>query len=143
LVAFLSHDDEWTEASLRIRRDYLLVRPELDFVTARALSRLEPGHQPPPGFRLELLEREHASTMETLLMWRRAFLKVGPFDSRYFSGEDLDWLARAKDLGLKAAVVPHLSVIKYVHDANISLHEPRINQSLLRLVHESIRRKQA
>ena len=143
LIAFLSHDDEWTEGSVRVRRDYLLSHRELDFVLARATSRLEQGHQPPPGFRLELLEREHAGAMETLMAWRRAFQKVGPFDSRYSASEDVDWLARARDLGLKAAVVPHLSLIKYVHDANISLHEPKTNQNLLRLVHESIRRKKA
>jgi glycosyltransferase involved in cell wall biosynthesis len=143
LIAFLSHDDEWTEGSVRVRRDYLLSHPELDFVSARAMSRLEQGHQPPLGFRLELLEREHAGAMETLMAWRRAFDKVGPFDSRYSTGEDMDWLARARDLGLKAAVVPHLSVIKYVHDANISLRDPKINENLLRLAHESIRRKKA
>jgi glycosyltransferase involved in cell wall biosynthesis len=141
LIAFLSHDDEWTEGSVRMRRDYLLSHPELDFVSARAMSRLEPGHQPPPGFRIELLEREHAGAMETLMAWRGVFEKVGPFDSRYSTGEDLDWLARAKDLGLKTAVVPHLSLIKYVHDANLSLHEAKANQNLLRLVHESLRRK--
>ena len=141
LIAFLSHDDEWTEGSVRIRRDYLLCHPELDFVLARAMSRLEPGHKPPPGFRVELLEREHAGAMETLMAWRRAFEKVGPFDSRYSSAEDLDWLARAKDMGLKAAVVPHLSQIKYVHDSNLSLHEAGNDENLLRLAHESIRRK--
>lgn len=143
LIAFLSHDDEWTEGSVRMRRDYLLSHQELDFVLARAMSRLEPGYQPPPGFRLELLERQHAGAMETLMAWRRAFDKVGPFDSRYSTSEDMDWLARARDLGLKAAVVPYLSVIKYVHDANISLREPKINENLLRLLHESIRRKKA
>ncbi len=143
LIAFLSHDDEWTPDSVRVRRDYLLSHPELDFVTALSLSRLEEGHHPPEGFRLELLEREHAGAMETLMLWRRAFEKVGPFDSRYSSGEDLDWLARAKDLGLKTAEVPHLSVIKYVHDANISLHDLQTNPNLLRLVHESILRKRA
>lgn len=143
LLAFLSHDDEWTEGSVRVRRDYLLSHSELDFVLARAMSRLERGHRPPAGFRLELLEREHSGAMETLMAWRRAFEKVGPFDSQYSSGEDLDWLARAKDLGLKAAVVPYLSQIKYVHDANISLHDAKTNANLLRLMHESMRRKKA
>lgn len=141
LIAFLSHDDEWTAGSLCARRDYLLEHPELDFVLARALSRLEPGHRPPPGFRVELLEREHGGAMETFMVWRRALEKVGPFDSHYATAEDLDWLARARDLGLKEATVPFLSVIKYVHNANISLHEPANNQNLLRLARESIRRK--
>jgi glycosyltransferase involved in cell wall biosynthesis len=141
LIAFLSHDDEWTPAALRVRRDYLLSHPEVDFVTARALSRLEQGHQPPPGFRVELLEHEHAGAMETLMAWRRVFEVVGPFNSSYSSGEDLDWLARAKDLGLKSAVEPHLTTIKYIHDTNLSLHDPWTNLNLLRLTHESIRRK--
>lgn len=142
LIAFLSHDDEWTEESLRVRRDYLLNHPELDFVLGRAISRLEAGHQPPPGFRLELLEREHAGAMETLLAWRRTFERVGPFDPHYSTAEDLDWMVRAKDLGLKSAIVPHLSLIRFVHDTNLSLNELGNNQNLLRMARASIRRKE-
>lgn len=141
LIAFLSHDDEWTPDSLRVRRDYLLNRPDLDFVTARAVSRLEEGHQPPEGFRTELLEHEHAGAMETMLMWRRAFDKTGPFDTSFSSGEDLDWIARAKDLGLRTEMVPHVAVIKYVHSANLSLHDPRGNLNLLRMARASLHRK--
>jgi hypothetical protein len=68
---------------------------------------------------------------------------VGPFNASLSSSEDLDWLARAKDLGLKSAVVPHLVTIKYIHDANLSLHDPRINLNLLRLTRDSIRRKRS
>jgi glycosyltransferase involved in cell wall biosynthesis len=143
LIAFLSHDDEWTPDALRVRRDYLLSHPEVDLVTARALSRLEQGHQPPPGFRVELLEHEHAGAMETLMLWRRAFDRVGPFNSGFSSSEDLDWLARAKDLGLKSAMVPHLTTIKYIHNTNLSLHDPRTNLNLLRLTRDSIRRKRS
>lgn len=143
LIAFLSHDDEWTPLALRVRRDFLLSHPEVDFVTARALSRLEQGHQAPPGFRMELLEHEHAGAMETLMSRRRVFEMVGPFNASLSSSEDLDWLARAKDLGLKSAVVPHLVTIKYIHDANLSLHDPRINLNLLRLTRDSIRRKRS
>jgi glycosyltransferase involved in cell wall biosynthesis len=141
LIAFLSHDDEWTSDALAVRLRYLEDHPETAFVRALAQSRLEPGHTPPPGFRLELLDGPHGGAMETLLARREVFTTVGLFDTRFSSAEDLDWFARAKDLGVTSATVERSIVHKSVHDSNLSLTDPGGSRAMLTLLRESIRRK--
>lgn len=141
LVAFLSCDDEWTPDKLRVQSEYMNANPGLLYTLALAQSRLEEGQTPPAGFRMELLEREHSGAMETLMARREVFEKVGPFDTRFQTAEDLDWFARANDLNIPMARIPHLLLIKYVHDANLSLTTPTNNKSILSLLRKSIHRK--
>jgi len=72
---------------------------------------------------------------------REVFARVGPFDSRFQTAEDLDWFARANDLKVPMARIPRVLLVKYVHDANLSLTTPSNNQSILTLLRKSIQRK--
>jgi glycosyltransferase involved in cell wall biosynthesis len=141
LVAFLSSDDEWTPDKLQVQAEYMKANPELLYTLTLATSRLEDGHTPPAGFRMELLEQEHSGAMETLMARRDVFKKVGPFDTRFQTAEDLDWFARANDLKIPMARIPRVLLLKYVHDANLSLTTPTNNQSILTLLRQSIQRK--
>jgi glycosyltransferase involved in cell wall biosynthesis len=141
LVAFLSCDDEWTPDKLQVQSDHMKANPGLQYTLSLAKSRLEDGHTPPAGFRMELLEQEHSGAMETLMARREVFARVGPFDSRFQTAEDLDWFARANDLKVPMARIPQVLLVKYVHDANLSLTTPSNNQSILTLLRKSIQRK--
>jgi len=141
LVAFLSCDDEWTPDKLQVQAEYMKANPELLYTLTLATSRLEDGHTPPAGFRMELLEQEHSGAMETLMARRDVFAKVGTFDTRFQTAEDLDWFARANDLKIPMARIPRVLLLKYVHDANLSLTTPTNNQSILTLLRQSIQRK--
>jgi len=141
LVAFLSCDDEWTPDKLRVQAEYMQANSGLLYTLTLAQSRLEEGHTPPAGFRMDLLEHEHSGAMETLMARREVFAKVGPFDTRFQTAEDLDWFARANDLNIPMACIPRVLQIKYVHDANLSLTTPTNNQSILTLLRRSIQRK--
>ena len=141
LIAFLSHDDEWTPDKLRIQSEYMQANPALLYTLALAKSRLEEGHTAPVGFRLELLHQDHSGAMETLMAHRRVFEMVGPFDTRFQTAEDLDWFARAGDMNIPMERIPRVLLTKYVHDANLSLTTPTNNQSILKLLRRSIQRK--
>jgi len=141
LVAFLSCDDEWTPDKLQVQSDHMKANARLLYTLTLAKSRLEDGHTPPAGFRMELLEQEHSGAMETLMARREVFARVGPFDSRFQTAEDLDWFARANDLKVPMARIPRVLLVKYVHDANLSLTTPSNNQSILTLLRKSIQRK--
>ncbi len=142
LIAFLSHDDEWTPDKLEFQVGFMRENPDLEFTRAFARSVLQPGHSPPEGFRLELLEREHAGAMETFVARARVFERVGLFNTAFATGEDLDWFARAFDLGVASAVIPRVLLTKFVHGANASLTEQTNTASILKLLRSSIRRKQ-
>jgi glycosyltransferase involved in cell wall biosynthesis len=141
-VAFLSHDDRWTSDKLTAQMAALLDRPELGFAVGRVKYFLEPGAVVPSGFRTELLHGEHvAYIMEVLLARRRVFDTVGAFDTSLSTGEDVDWFARARDLGVPHTVISSVLLHKRVHETNVSLNDPATNQILLRVVRRSLERK--
>jgi GT2 family glycosyltransferase len=72
-----------------------------------------------------------------------AFARIGGFDTALAIGGDTDWFARARDAGLKMAVLPELLLRKRVHGGNASLTDPQINQQLLAALRSSLARKRA
>ncbi len=142
LLAFLSHDDLWTTNKFSRQVVPMLEQPHIEYSYARARFFLEEGHAIPAGFRPELLQGEHlAPIMETLVVRRSAFEKIGLFDASLTIGEDVDWFARAKDFALPVWVVEETLLHKRVHDTNTSLNAPENNQNILRALHRSIQRQ--
>lgn len=142
LLTFLSHDDRWTPQKLEFQAARMAEAPELDFVIGHVRFFLEPGHEPPLGFRRSLLEGEHVGRiMETLCVRRRAFERIGMFDPTLAISEDVDWYARASDANLTMEVLPQVLVEKRVHDRNASLSSERPNRDLLQALRRSVRRK--
>jgi glycosyltransferase involved in cell wall biosynthesis len=141
-VAFLSHDDLWTPDKLSSQMAYMLDHPEAQYAVAQVKFFLEPGYVLPPGFRPQLLQRELvAYIMETLLARRSVFVRVGSFDPRLTSGEDVDWFSRAKDQKVPHGIIQRVLLHKRVHDANVSLTDRAANQILLKVLRQSIARK--
>ncbi len=141
-IAFLSCDDLWTPDKLSTQMEAMLADPSLEFTVARVRFFLEPGSSIPPGFRKELLEGDHVGViMETLVARRAVFDKVGEFDPSMPIGNDVDWFARARDMGVHSAVIPKVLLHKRIHDTNLSLSGPANNQDLMRALRASILRK--
>lgn len=142
LVAFISHDDLWQPGKLDLQVEHMRCDPQLQFTVTMVEHFLEPGMAVPPGFRRELLERPVAGfIMEALVARKSVFDRVGRFDPSFKVGEDTDWFARAKDLGVPHAVLPQVLVRKRVHDANSSLNTANLNALLLRAMRNSVERK--
>jgi glycosyltransferase involved in cell wall biosynthesis len=143
VVAFLSSDDRWTPDKLSRQVGHLGSHPELLFVVGLFRYFLEPGHALPPGFNPGLLGRDLVGrVMETLVARREAFERVGPFNPEFRVAEDVDWFARAKDLGVPMAVVPQVVLHKRVHDRNLSADAAVNTPLLLRALRASVRRQQ-
>lgn len=141
LVAFISHDDRWLPGKLDAQVPLMQERPELLFTVAHVRHVLD-GDVPPPGFRVELLDRSVPGLiMETLVARRAAFDVVGPLDPTFGSGSDTDWFARALDAGVPMAVLPETLLEKRIHARCTTLNNPRINQIILRALRSSIARK--
>jgi glycosyltransferase involved in cell wall biosynthesis len=144
LVAFLSCDDRWTPEKTRLQVAWLRAHAEHQFVTGAARFVLEPGHALPRGFRAELIGSVRpASIMETLLARRETFARVGPFDVRHPVAEDVDWFARARDLGVPCGQVEDVVVEKRIHDKNASTDAAKNTRELLEVVRRAAARKRA
>ncbi len=143
IVAFISHDDMWTDGKLDKQLSFMRANPELLFTVGMVEHFLE-GDTPPPGFRTELLDRPHPGyIMETLMARKAVFEVVGLFDPNFAVSEDTDWFARARDVGAPSAMLPETLVRKRVHSTNSSLNERNINGLLLRALRNSLERKKA
>jgi glycosyltransferase involved in cell wall biosynthesis len=141
-IAFLSHDDTWTQHKLRTQVNYLVEHPEIQYSVAKVKFFLEEGHSIPPGFRPELLEGEHMGyIMETLVARKTLFEVIGQLNERFSVAEDVDWFARAKDNKIPVAAIPEVLLHKRVHDTNLSLTSSVNNQNLLKILRTSIERK--
>ena len=140
LVAFLDSDDRWLPGKLASQVE--LLRAEAELAGAVGLVRffLEPGHEPPPGFRQTMAGGEHVANMPGALLVRRSALeRIGDFDESYKIAIDIEWFARLKDAGMELGTVDEVVIEKRVHDANLSHSDLAINDAeLVRLLRDSI-----
>jgi glycosyltransferase involved in cell wall biosynthesis len=120
ILAFLDADDLWAQgklaAQLRVMREF----PEIHLVAGRVEEFSSDttaigtgGNSPPPRD-----YGKRAYTVGALLVRREDFLKVGWFDPALRFGEFLDWLSRAKSLGLQEHVLDQVVLYRRIHAHN-------------------------
>jgi glycosyltransferase involved in cell wall biosynthesis len=141
-IAFLSHDDLWEPGKLAAHVGYMSRHPEVQYTLSRVRFFLEPGCAVPPSFRRELLEGSHEGRMmETLIARRTVFDTVGLLNPELAPTDDVDWFARAGDLGVRMAVLPDVLVARRVHDVNLTWTSPSVHANLLKILRASVNRK--
>lgn len=139
-VAFISHDDLWDPTKLEMQVAFLRRNPQALLCFCHVRHVLE-GSVTPPGFREELLDRSVPGLiMEAFLARREAFDLVGPFDSAFPVGNDTDWFARAREIGLDLAVLPETLVTKRVHGRNATLNPRGYHRQLLDVARAAVAR---
>lgn len=142
LVAFLEADDIWLPQKLESQLAHFVAHPACRVCFGGVRYLIEPGHAVPPGFRGENLSHDlRAPLLSAALMKKTVFDEVGLFDSSFRSGADMDWIARAKDLGVEFEYVPELIVRKRIHDHNVSSQIDLSHTDIMRALMGSIRRK--
>ena len=145
LVAFISHDDLWAPHKLSRQVQFMAERPAVQYTVTKTRYFIEEGQSAPRGFRQELLRGEPVGfCMETLMVRKALFDRIGGFDTAFVVAEDVDWFARAIDNGVAMAVVPEVLLYKRVHaESTVMTHLHEQNHLLLRALRSSIARKHA
>jgi glycosyltransferase involved in cell wall biosynthesis len=143
-IAFLAYDDRWMPTKIEAQLRRLQQMPTADAVVGHVQFVLEPGDSAPPGFRHELLDAPRAARiMETLLAPRETFERVGPFRASVSPADDVDWFARATDLGIQVAAVDEVILRKRVHGGSTAHTSAGMQRGLLQTLRDSIERKRA
>ncbi len=143
LIAFLDADDLWAPPKLTVQVEWMRERPEIGYVTALFRNFLEAGVSRPAWIKEEQLVEEQAGGVPNLVARRAVFEKIGVFDPAHRSGSDLDWVVRAKDAKIAAAMLPHVLLSRRIHASNQSYQWQGGKAMLLKALKASIDRQRA
>jgi glycosyltransferase involved in cell wall biosynthesis len=141
-VTILDADDLWPPDRLSRQLAHLAAHPEHGIVLGLAEVFLSPGESRPahdPGFAEGEKVAGHPATM---LARREVFDVVGPFDATLRLSEDIDWLARASDAGIRAGRIDHTLLYYRIHAHNTSRDTQANHVATLRVLRASVHRKQ-
>lgn len=144
LLAFISHDDLWLPCKLDRQLALMNSNPDLMYSVTLVEHFLDAGVVPPAGFRSDLLSGPVPGyLMESLMVRPAAFAKIGMFNPEFAVSEDSDWFMRARDAGLKSAVLAEVLVKKRVHADSATMTHKNLSSHLLCALRSSIQRKRS
>jgi glycosyltransferase involved in cell wall biosynthesis len=140
LIAFLDADDVWPQGRLSRLLRALEESPECGIAQGRLQRLVRSGG--PTGWEL-VNESWRAPNLGTGLIRRSAFATVGLFDESLAAGDDVDWLLRARELGVRESCVDSITLHYRRHEANLTNDVAMDRSSLLRVLGRSIARRRA
>lgn len=142
-ITFLDSDDIWMPGRIEAGLDFFNRQPEISFIFGQEVMFLEEGVQKPALILQEWIEKPRdASNNGSIMAKRLCYEKIGLFNPEYKKDEDTEWNIRALQGMLKMIRIPFVFHRRRIHDSNISLVQGDIrNKSLLKIMHESIKRK--
>ncbi len=150
LFALLDADDVWLPAKLSAQLEALAADPSAGYALCLFRYVFHPPETvpdwfPPPWFRAETIpETEPGYCIPSCWLLRRSvWEQVGPFDVARPYAEDVDWLARARDLGVTTAMVDAPLVEKRIHAHNLSATMPSAPRVWLDALRGSVARKRS
>jgi len=121
--AFLDADDLWKPEKLARQMAALAARPEAGWVICRQEYLLDES-VPRPAWvpRAELAANYVSWVPSATVVRRKCFERAGNYDETLRFGEDLEWLARARDAGFAGTMVDEVLFTRRVHRTNL-MHE--------------------
>jgi hypothetical protein len=152
-IAFLDTDDLMLPNKIGAQANYLLQNSGVGCALSGREIFCEPGVEPPEWLRDDErlrgefavgdagLEDLRAGGMSSVIVRRQALERAGGFDAELRHVEDIDWLLRVRDAGVKIAVLPQILWRRRIHGGNLSYQRDRIEQAWLMLMRKRIDRR--
>jgi glycosyltransferase involved in cell wall biosynthesis len=117
--------------------------PELGMVLGLTEAFVTPGESRPPHFNPIWDEGPFPACAGTMLARRSVLDVVGLYDETVSLAYDVEWLARAKDAGVGAGQVDHVSLRYRIHPGNTSADRPAVHAAMFGLLRASLHRRTA
>lgn len=139
-IAFLDVDDLWPEGNLSMLAEALMAAPELDVVHGRAQMLVR---SPDTGI-YDYVGNPKESFPFYIgagLYRRRAFERVGLFDTDLRFAEDADWFHRAADMNLAVASPEAVTLLVRRHGANMTVGKTLVELNALRVFKKALDRR--
>lgn len=140
LVAFLDADDLWPAGRLARLLAALEQDPGCGIVQGR-LQRMVRDERTASWTLVN--ESWRAPNVATALIRRSVFALVGPFDEQVAGADDVDWLLRAKERGVREAHVDAVTLLYRRHGGNMTNDVAQDQARLLRVLGRAVARRRA
>lgn len=141
--AICDADDVMTPERLVRQVDHLQRHPEHGLVFGLTEAFVTPG-EPRPEHYDPVWDDGPYPWHPSAMLARRAVLGiVGPFDETLPLGEDMDWIARATEAGVRAGAIEHVVLRYRIHRANATSDLRAKRLATLAVARRSLRRRGA
>lgn len=140
--ALLDCDDVWPKTKLADQVAALEAEKDAGYALSYQRYIFEGGRQPNWFKRTPVDEWEPGYCPSCWLIRRSTWEQVGSFDPNAGYGEDIDWLSRANDLGIRFIMVEKVLLLRRIHEDNIT-GRPETKLAWLRVLRASAARKRA
>lgn len=143
-IAFLDSDDLWLPHKLEIQINYMLDHPEVDITSTKIENFIEAGTEIPSWFDFEESAKQVKKYIfvQTMVMRKAIFLKVGYFLPDLRTCEDTEWTWRSRESKVSINKILEIYTLRRLHGKNLSWE--RIlegKKNLFKIARESIKRK--
>ena len=145
VFAFLDADDRFTPTKLELQWRALEADPELDVVFGHVREFVSPEltAEQVASIRPPVPEPRPWTAPNLMLIRRDSFTRIGPFAEDLKVGVTVDWYARARDAGVREAMLDDVVLERRLHLTNNGLRESDSRAQYLRVLRASLERRRA
>ncbi len=142
LIAFLDCDDFWELEKLELQVDLSYSHPSAGVFYTGFSEFFSPDISPLVKRQTRLKSGVLSGLVNsTILIRRDVFEKVGVFDSRWRTGELIDWWSRAREKNIEKKGIDRVLAWRRVHDSNLGRKAARDRKDYLGIIKASLDRR--
>jgi glycosyltransferase involved in cell wall biosynthesis len=141
-LAFLDADDLWESDKIAKQMDILEQEADLDMVFGNVFQFISEDTKSVSRTRLDEADQILPGYVPgTILIRKKAFLKVGLFSIAWKIGEFIDWYLKAMETGLNPVMLPDIVMRRRIHSSNLGIRLKDMRSDYVKIVKASLDRR--
>ena len=142
-IAFIDADDLWPDGKLEAQMRRFAERPEINVVYGLVEIRDCEGHEGASAWMNHDNRPAVMANLGSAVCRARAFAQVGMLDEGLRQFEDVDWLLRAIEAGLRLTVIRQVTLLYRHHDRNVTRDAASLRRGMTHALQRSLARRRA